>query len=79
MKITNTGSKDLVRFGNLKVGEVFRSLGEGYVYLKINGVDIETDDEGIVSFNAVDISNNEILAFAESESVIPINAELVLS
>lgn len=84
MNINKNGYKPLVRFSELKPGDVFYRAGSGdgdfvnRYFMKTLPV-LEVDENGVESlFTAVKLANGSMSCINDERFVIPIRAELVV-
>ena len=62
----------IVDFINLDVGEVFAdTVGRQYHYLKINVAQVD-------NFNAVRLENGDLFKFSQRDTVLKLNAKVVI-
>lgn len=73
MKVTDRRVPKTVKFGHLQVGAVFKSE---YFYMKTSIVD---DDDGDVLTNAVRLDNGLACYFCDSDEIVKVEAELVIT
>ena len=73
MKIEDKSS-ERVDFINIDVGEVFAdTVGRQYHYLKINMAKLTGDE-----FNAVRLENGDLFNFSQRDTVLKVNAKVVI-
>ena len=67
----------IVDFINIDVGEVFadtvNTVGEHYHYLKINMSKLTSNE-----FNAVRLENGDLFSFSQRDTVLKLNAKVVI-
>ena len=81
MKITNHARKqDAIPFEKLYAGDVFQDTDdEQQVWIKMPLSYEANDDEMCEKYNAYDVDNDEYSFFYDSENVLPLNAELIIT
>lgn len=73
MKITDRRCPKTAKFGHLQIGTVFKSE---YFYMKTS---IAYDDDGDVLTNAVRLDNGLACCFCDSDEIVKVEAELVIT
>lgn len=75
MKIIAKNVKDPINFEDLSIGDVFKEVGGENIYLRLDTV--HTDDNDY--FNSVELYSMDYVTFSNSDKIVKLDAELVIS
>jgi hypothetical protein len=76
MKIADRRSPKTAKFGHLQVGTVFQYQQPKEFYMKTSLVD---DDDGTPIANAVKLDNGLVCYFDDSDEIVKVEAELIIT
>jgi hypothetical protein len=84
MKITNKNTKVETTFGNIKVGETFRTANERLWMRVCNIYSNYYDEYGYlisteIACNAIDLASGSALKFRNADKVTPVDCECIIS
>jgi len=75
MQIVNKSIVEPIDFDELNIGDVFREADGSVIYLRLDSFETDSHDY----FDAVNLYTMEYITFSNSDRVIRLNAELVIS